>query len=347
MLKNLKILDFSYLVPGPFATMILGDLGAEIINFKKEDENENDFDRYLARNKQQKSINLKEPTAIEYVKSLIQEYDIIIEQFRPGVMDKLGLGYEELKKINPQLIYCSITGYGQTGAYAAKGGHDINYLALAGVPSYSGAKSNKPPNMGIQIADLAGGSMYAVTGILAAVNNRTQTGEGQYLDVSMTDCTASFNVIAYANYFENNVVPSPESMPLNGAIFYDYYETKDGRYFSVGSLEPKFLSALLNTFGLSQRYFSKAYSRDPKLNAEFKQILKEQFLLYSFEDLVELFESTDACVEPVLTISEMEQARYFKERELFITKNVDGKEYRFAGHPIKYSNFKPKYQFIK
>lgn len=347
MLNQLKILDFSYLLPGPFTTMLLGDLGADIINFRKESEAENDFDLYLSRNKKVKYINLKCSASVEYVKSLVNDYDIIVEQFRPGVMDKLGLGYEQMREINPNIIYCSITGYGQKGPYASKAGHDINYSSLAGIPSYSGAKGSKPPSLGIQIADLAGGSMYAVTSILAAVIHRMHTGQGQHIDVNMTACTASYNVMAYVSYFGNGEVPSPESMPLNGAMFYDYYETKDGRYFSVGSLEPKFFMQLLKTFNLPDELLADAYSGNIEKVTNVKNILKEQFLKYTFTELKDMFMNTDACVEPVLSIDELESAEHFKGSELFIKQEVDGALTKFFGHPVKFSEFKPTYAFPK
>ena len=190
-------------------------------------------------------MNLKKPEAVDIIKRLVDEYDIIVEQFRPGVMKRLGLDYKTIFKINPRIIYCSITGYGQTGPYKDRAGHDINYLATAGVSSHSGRKKYGPILSGVQIADVAGGSLHAVTGILAAVIQRIQTGEGQYIDISMTDGSFALNSIHGADFLSGGSEPKFESTILNGGSYYDYYKTKDGRYFSVGSLEPKFFLKLL------------------------------------------------------------------------------------------------------
>lgn len=169
------------------------------------------------------------------------EYDILLEQFRPGVMDRLGLGYETLKRINPRLIYVAITGYGQTGPYRDRAGHDINYLALSGLASYTGRAQTGPVPLSMQVADVAGGSLHGVVGLLAAVIARQQTGQGQYVDVSMTDCAFSLNAMAGAGFLACGVEPGRESQVLNGGSFYDYYRSRDGRWFSVGSLEPNFM----------------------------------------------------------------------------------------------------------
>lgn len=261
ILNGLKILDFSMLLPGPFATMMLADMGADII--KIESPNREDFMKHLHpmngevsatfahlhRSKRSLALDLKQEEAKEVVYELIKEYDILIEQFRPGVMDRLGVGYKKLKKINPKLIFCSITGYGQTGPLKDRAGHDNNYLSIAGVSSYSSRLNQAPVPAGIQIADLAGGSMPAVIGILAAVYHRQQTGEGQYIDISITDAVFSLNAIYGSSYLGGGVVPESESMLLNGGSFYDYYETKDHRFLSIGSLEPKFQARLCELIG--------------------------------------------------------------------------------------------------
>ena len=206
-LANLKILDFSTLLPGPYATMMLADMGAEVLRIEAPDRVDlakvmPPFDgkfsttiSYLGRGKQTLQLNLKQPESVERVKQLVQDYDIVVEQFRPGVMDRLGIGYEVLKAINPKLIYCAITGYGQTGPYKDRAGHDINYLAISGVASHCGRADSGPPPMGIQIADVAGGSHHAVMGILAAVIKRQETGEGAFIDISMTDAAFALNAL--------------------------------------------------------------------------------------------------------------------------------------------------------
>lgn len=190
-LQGLKVLDFSGLLPGPFASLILADLGADVL--RVEAPSRPDMVRlmppyatdgtsaahgYLNRSKRSIAIDLKKPEGLDIVKQLIAEYDIVIEQFRPGVMDRLGAGYEALKAINPKVIYCSITGYGQTGPYKDRAGHDMNYLAIAGVIGYNGRQASGPAPMAVQVADIAGGSCHAVIGLLAAVIHRQGTGRG-------------------------------------------------------------------------------------------------------------------------------------------------------------------------
>ena len=188
LLSSLKILDFSALLPGPFASMILADLGAEVL--RVESPTRPDLVKMLPiqvkgvsaahstinRSKNSICLNLKNPDGVNIVKQLVSKYDIVLEQFRPGVMKLLGLDYEELRRHNPALIFCSLTGYGQTGPYRNRAGHDLNYLALSGISNYSRRKNESPVPLGIQIADIAGGSYHVVMGILAAVIHRQQTG---------------------------------------------------------------------------------------------------------------------------------------------------------------------------
>ena len=228
ILKGLKVLDFSTLLPGPFATMMLADMGAEIIKVespfredlvKHQEPIDGDVSAvfgHLNRSKRSLALDLKQEEAKEVIYKLVHEYDIIIEQFRPGVMDKLGIGYEMLKNINPRIIFCSITGYGQTGPLNNRAGHDINYLSLAGISSYSFRKNQVPVPAGIQVADIAGGSMPAVIGILAAVYHRNQTGKGQYIDLSITDVAFSLNAMYGPSYLVAGIEPESESVLLNG-----------------------------------------------------------------------------------------------------------------------------------
>ena len=206
-LTNLKILDFSTLLPGPYATMMLADLGADII--RVEAPNRIDLVRMmppfdagvsgqhavLNRSKRNLSLDLKNPEAVKIIKALVKDYDIVIEQFRPSVMDRLGVGYEALRKINPNLIFCSLTGYGQTGDYKDRAGHDINYLALSGLLSYTGRKGETPPPLPMQVADIGAGSLHLIIGLLSAVIRRMTTGEGARVDISMLDGSLAWNAV--------------------------------------------------------------------------------------------------------------------------------------------------------
>ena len=358
ILKGLKVLDFSTLLPGPFATMMLADMGAEII--KVESPSREDLVKHLEpidddisaafahlnRSKRSLSLDLKQEEAKEVIYQLIQEYDIVVEQFRPGVMDKLGIGYDKLKEINPKIIFCSITGYGQTGPLKNRAGHDINYLSLSGVSSYSFRRNQVPVPAGVQVADIAGGSMPAVIGILAAVYHRNQTGEGQHIDVSITDVSFSLNAMYGSGYLVAEMEPEPESLLLNGGYFYDYYETKDNRYFSIASIEPKFQIMLCDLMG-DKSLIQLSSSQRMEDQHAFKAKLRETFKQKTFNEwLTALGDDFDGCIEPVLHFSESVNHPQIKEREMVVSipKKQGGVQKQIA-FPIKFSKEQAKYQF--
>jgi crotonobetainyl-CoA:carnitine CoA-transferase CaiB-like acyl-CoA transferase len=347
LLSNLKILDFSTLLPGPFATLLLADLGAEVLHVERPAEGKNEaVDQYLNRNKKSITLDLKQLDSIEAVKKLVTEYDILLEQFRPGVMERLGLGYEELKKINPRLIYCSLTGFGQTGPLKNRPGHDINYLAIAGVSGYSGTISGGPANNSTQIADIAGGSLHSVIGILSAVIYRERTGEGQHLDISMTDCSFTMNALSAPGYFENRVNPKTEQMILNGGTFYGHYRTKDGRYFSVGSLEPKFRQQLCKGIG-REDLFELSMSNRPEHILSFKEAVREAFLSKTYEEWERIFSGLEACIEPVLSFEEACEHPQMVSRDMIVNvPQQGGGVQRQIGCPIKSSVFTPEYKHV-
>ncbi|CDF82900.1 L-carnitine dehydratase/bile acid-inducible protein F [Pseudomonas knackmussii B13] len=357
-LASLKILDFSTLLPGPFASLLLADMGAEVLRVESpsrmdlvrvlppHDDGVSASHAYLNRNKRSIALDLKRPEAVEVVKQLVREYDIVLEQFRPGVMDKLGVGYEALKAINPKLIYVSITGYGQTGPYRDRAGHDINYLALAGVASYTGRRDTGPLPLGVQLADLGGGSLHGVMGLLAAVIHRQHTGEGQQVDVSMTDCAFSLNGMAGAGYLACGVEPDMENQALNGGSFYDYYRTRDGRWFSVGSLEPQFMQQFCAVIG-----HPELAARGLSLKAEDQQALKREiavaFEKRDFADWCERFAAVDACVEPMLPLSEAVEHPQIQARGLVVeVPRGDGRKQRQMACPIRFSAGLPEPKHI-
>jgi alpha-methylacyl-CoA racemase len=347
-LTSLKVLDFSTLLPGPYATMLLADMGADVLRVEAPDRVDlirvmpphdagvSTAHGFLNRGKKSLTLNLKEEGSADKVLELVKDFDIVIEQFRPGVMGRLGIGYEALKAVNPSLIYCSITGYGQTGPYKDRAGHDINYLSLAGVSSHCGRADSGPPPMGIQIADVAGGSHHAVMGILAAVIHRQQTGEGQFVDVSMTDAAFALNAMSGAACLAGGQEQKPESSLLNGGSFYDYYQTSDGRWLSVGSLEPQFSARLCDTLGIADLK-SDALSQKPEHRQRLKAALKERVASKTLAEWQEIFAGQDACVEPVLTISEAAEHPQLKAREMVIgVDRGDGTQQRQIGFPIKF-----------
>lgn len=347
LLKGLKVLDFSALLPGPFATLMLADLGAEVVHVQRPTESEVWIvDDYLNRSKKSLTVDLKESESIEQMKELVKEYDIVLEQFRPGVMDRLGLGYEDLKKVNPSIIYCSLTGYGQTGPYRDRPGHDINYISMAGLAGYSGTKTEGPAQNSIQIADIAGGSLHSVIGILSAVIYRQRTGEGQYLDISMTDCALTLNALTAPSYLVNGENPKPEETMLNGGTFYGFYETKDGKHFSVGSLEPQFRKLLCEAIGREDLY-PLSLSQKPNDVVQFKEILKEAFSSKTFAEWNDIFTEVEACVEPVLSMEETFKHPNTINREMIVdVPTLDGGTQRQIANPIKSSVFTPEYQHV-
>lgn len=350
-LSSLKVLDFSTLLPGPFASLLLADMGAEVLRI--ESPTRVDLTRvlpphvdgvsashaYLNRNKRCISLDLKQPAAVEVVKKLVAEYDIVLEQFRPGVMDKLGVGYEALKAINPKLIYVSITGYGQTGPYKDRAGHDINYLALSGLASHTGRADSGPLPLGMQVADIAGGSLHGVVGLLAAVVQRQVTGVGQAVDVSMTDCAFSLNAMAGAAYLAAGEEPGMEGNALNGGSFYDYYQTRDGQWFSVGSLEPQFMLQLCAALGRPEL---AKWGLRPDKQGELKNEIRIEFEKRDAAQWRELFASMDACVEPMLSFAEAVEHPQIRARELVLEVPREGKSaQRQIASPIKFSEGLP------
>jgi len=357
-LASLKVLDFSTLLPGPFASLLLADMGAEVLRIESptrmdllrvlppHDQGISASHAYLNRNKRSLALDLKQPAALEVVKQLVQDYDIVLEQFRPGVMERLGLGYEALKAINPKLIYVSITGYGQTGPYQDRAGHDINYLALAGLASYTGRRDSGPLPLGIQAADIAGGSLHGVIGLLAAVIARQHSGLGQYLDVSMTDCVFSLNAMAGAGYLACGVEPERENQMLNGGSFYDYYRSRDGRWLSVGSLEPAFMLQLCTALGRPE-LAAQGLSPKPEQQQALKLALQIEFEKHDFAQLCELFASVDACVEPVLSLAEAVEHPQLKARQLVSqVPRGDGSTQSQMACPLKFSGGLPEPRHI-
>jgi crotonobetainyl-CoA:carnitine CoA-transferase CaiB-like acyl-CoA transferase len=357
-LASLKVLDFSTLLPGPFASLLLADMGAEVLRIESptrmdllrvlppHDQGVSASHAYLNRNKRSLALDLKQPEALEVIKQLLQDYDIVLEQFRPGVMERLGLGYEALKAINPKLIYVSITGYGQTGPYKDRAGHDINYLALAGLASYTGHADSGPLPLGMQVADIAGGSLHGVIGLLAAVIARQQTGQGQHLDVSMTDCVFSLNAMAGAGYLACGEEPGREEQMLNGGSFYDYYRSRDGRWFSVGSLEPAFMKQLCAALGLEELE-TLGLSPEPALQKALKNALRIEFETHDFAELCALFATLDACVEPVLSLGEAVRHPQLKARALVTeVPRGDGTTQAQMACPLKFSDGLPEPRHI-
>ncbi|OPL13859.1 MAG: hypothetical protein AVO39_09895 [delta proteobacterium MLS_D] len=357
LLSDLKILDFSTLLPGPFATMVLADLGADVVRVEAPDRPDLNrlippyvderqsiscYHAYLNRNKRSITLDLKKPDAAAVVERLAGEYDILLEQFRPGVMARLGLSYERLSSINPRLIYCSLTGYGQTGPMAGRVGHDINYLALAGIMASTGRKSTGPVLPGVQVADIGSGANNTVIAILAAALYRAKSGRGQHIDVSMTDGLFAYHAVSGLKELYGEEAGSFETEPLNGGSLYDFYETADGRYLACGALEQEFFESFCRVLGLEE--LAGGTVLQPGCLDESKKKIADVIRTRTMNEWMDRFAATEACVEPVLTFSEavkMEQAR---SRGIIVNvPGPDGKELPQIAHPVKYSACAPRY----
>lgn len=347
-LTSLKVLDFSTLLPGPYATLLFADLGADVLRI--ESPHRPDLVRelppmvgsqsaaagYLHRSKRSLALDLKRPEAVAVVHRLVAEYDIVLEQFRPGVMARLGLDYASLRKLNPRLIYCSLTGYGQDGPYRDRSGHDINYLALAGVSEQCRREGERPVPLGIQVADVAGGSLHAVAGILAAVIHRDRTGEGQTVDVSMCDTAFALNALTGSAWLGGNVASRAGQDWLNGGTHYDYYTTRDGRYLAVGSLEPVFLARLCAVLDLEQEMVL-AQSAAPSDRARFKASVSEAIASADLAEWCVRFDGADACVEPVLSFDEACEQPHLVARGMVVeVPDGEGGSQRQIGQPLRF-----------
>ena len=347
-LAGLRVLDFTTLLPGPYATMLLADMGADVVKVEAPgrpdltrmrepfDGGESATHHTLHRNKRSIALDLKDPRGGETIRRMVLGFDVVIEQFRPGVMDRLGIGYDALSAIRPSLVYCSITGYGQTGPFRDRAGHDANYLALAGVMHYSGRQGQGPVPQGMQIADIGGGSLGALTGLLAALYERERTGLGRHVDISMTEGAIGFGIFEGPTFLVGGPDPEPEDGLLNGGSWYDYYRTKDGRYMSVGSLEPQFFTALCRALGHPE--WVAEYGPDYRETARaIKDGIRAAFAERTLDEWIAVFAATDACVEPVLTPSEMAEHPQVAARGMIVdVPKPDGSTQRQIGCPIRF-----------
>jgi alpha-methylacyl-CoA racemase len=343
-LQDLKILDFSTLLPGPCATLILADLGAEVLwveSPKRRDlirELKPHGFQTLFRNKQSLCLDLRNSSSKTVIHRLVREYDVILEGFRPGVMKRLGLDYETLSQLNPALVYCSCTGFGQTSPRSDRGTHDINLQALAGILSFGGTKEHGPPIDGVPWADLMGGTLFILSSILSAIHHRTRTGEGQYLDVSMLDGALFASLFQVAQYLQTGEEPLPQEDLLNGGSHYGIYATRDQRFLSVGSLEPVFLEALAE--GLGEPTLLSLNDRGRQI------LLTRRIAEKTLGEWIEIFKDSDACVEPVLKISESLQQPHLKARGTLVEVPGEEKLQKQVAHPVRYSKTPASYRNI-
>ena len=312
LLKGIRVLDLTRLYPGPFCTMMMAELGAEVIKVESPDEGDYlrvmgpaDAEgglsfRLLNRNKKSITLNLKTAEGVEIFMRLVKDADVLVEGFRPGVVTALNIDYEAIKGVNPEIIYCSITGYGQDGPYRNRAGHDLNYIAISGILGITGLQNGQPIIPGVQIGDVGGGALMALSGILAALYGRANGQGGSYLDVSMLDGLISWLPLSAADHFAGLPVGRGSSLLNGGYACYHVYQTADEGYMALGALEVKFWLSFCRAVG-REDLIERQYEENQE---SLKNELKNIFLQYDRQSWEEIFSSHDCCCEPVLSLAE-------------------------------------------
>lgn len=345
-LSGVRVLDLSRLIPGPFATLVLADLGATVD--KVEDTGGGDYMRHtppqiageagsfhaLNRGKRSIVLDLKKKEGQAALLRILSGYDVLFEQFRPGVLDRLGLSHASLREKFPKLIICALTGYGQTGPLAHRAGHDLNYLARAGLLGFMGPTDAPPTVPGFQLADVSGG-MWAVISILAALRERDRSGEGQLVDVSMADGALSWLAMTAANYLADGDVPRRGHIPLGGMfVCYRPYACADG-HVTFGALEPKFFQNFCRGVGredlIEHQFQSPGSDTHRELEAIFAGRTRDEWAAFASEH--------DCCLEPVLELDEVLDSDLVREREMVVEIDQPGADrpVRQLGVPVKLS----------
>jgi crotonobetainyl-CoA:carnitine CoA-transferase CaiB-like acyl-CoA transferase len=367
-LEGITVLDLTRLAPGPYCTMILADLGADVIKIEepgpptgRRAEQAGSLSTQppalfgvdphgphwaLNRNKKTIGLNLKHDEARQIFYQLAERADVVVEEFRPGVAKRLGIDYDTLSQRNPRLIYCAITGYGQSGPYKDLVGHDINYISLAGCLGMIGEKGGPPVIPHNIIADFAGGGMHGAIGVLAALMARQRTGRGQFVDIAMTDGVYSLLVSHLSTYFATGIVPQRGNSLLDGGThYYNVYETKDGKWLSIGSIEPWFYANLC-----------KALEREDLLVCEFveaehreglKRTLSDMFKTKTRDEWFDILTRHDICVGKVYDLPETAHDPHLRAREMIVeVDHPEAGKVRQVGISIKMSETPGQIRFL-
>ncbi len=357
-LADVRVLDLSRLLPGGFCSLLMADMGADVV--KVEDTGMGDYVRwappyygddshealgtrsalYLGLNRGKRSIrlDLKQEAGRDALLRLVKDFDVVLESFRPGVLDRLGCGYEAMREVNAGIVYCAITGYGQTGPKTAAAGHDMNYLGLIGLLGLTGEPGGRPIQSAGQIADLGGGALMAAFGVMAALRERERSGEGQVVDVSMADGALSWLVMTAAAYLADGRVPQRGAEQLTGRfVCYLPYEAADG-WVTMGALEPKFWASFCTNTGhpelIEKQFESPGSEAWRQIAAIFKTKTREEWRAFN--------EEHDAMLEPVLDLDQALSSDLVRERDMVV--EVDQPEIgpvRLLGAPVKLSRTAP------
>ncbi len=337
-LTGIKVLDLSRLLPGPFCSMILADHGADVLAIEDgTKQGQEIFFNGVNRNKRHMSLNLKTETGRHIFFKLVKDADVILEGFRPGVVKRLGVDYESVKAVNPGIIYCAITGFGQTGPMKDRVGHDVNFLSEAGILDLMGNPDQPPSIPGVQIADIAGGAMNGAIGILLALVARNTTGKGQYIDISMTDGVAGFMILPhFFSQLFGQVQQRSKTMLSHRYACYNTYETADKRYLALGAVEAVFWQRLCTLLGAPE-FIPLQY--DENRRAEIISWLKDVFLGHTAEHWQEVLGDADVCCSIVKTLEEAMTGDLFREREMVVElPSGNGIPVTTFGVPVKLSH---------
>jgi len=358
-LVGIKVLDLTKLAPGPHCTMILGDLGADVLKIEEPGVptgrraeqakatggqpkapgagfSGSPFNS-LNRNKRSIALNLKSAPGKEIYLRLAADADVVVEEYRPGVASRLGIDYQTLAPHNPRLVYCAITGYGQTGPNRDLVGHDLNYIATAGALSLFGRPGALPTIPHNLIADYAGGGMHAAIGILAALLARGQTGRGQYVDIAMLDGTMLLLAQTFATHYATGKIPQRGETPMDGGTaHYNVYLCKDNKYVTIASGEPWFYANLCRALELEQY---APYEFDKSKQLEIRSAFEAKFKTRSRDEWVKLLSKTDTCVGPMLTVDEVADNPQVRAREMIVELEApDGRKVKQVGISLKFSD---------
>jgi alpha-methylacyl-CoA racemase len=315
-LTSLKIVEFAGIGPGPFCGMLLSDLGADVVRIDRKGGRGGAHTDVTSRGRRSVALDLKSPAAIEACLKLIEQADAVFEGFRPGVMERLGLGPDVCLHRNPKLVYGRMTGWGQTGPYAQAAGHDMNYIAITGALHAIGTKDKPVPPLNL-VGDFGGGALYLAFGLLAGVIHARQSGQGQVIDCAMSDGAASLMAMFYG--FAASGMWKDErraNMLDGGAHFYDTYQCADGRWISIGSIEPQFYALLLEKTGIQDPEFSKQHDRAawPDLREKLARVIATR----TRDEWTAIMGGTDVCFAPVLTLDEAPQHPHNAARQTFV-----------------------------
>jgi len=315
-LSGLKVLEFAGIGPGPFCGMLLSDLGADVVRIDRKGSGRSAPWDITARGRRSVALDLKQPAAVETCLKLMETADAVFEGFRPGVMERLGLGPDVALKRNPKLVYGRMTGWGQTGPYAKAAGHDMNYIAITGALHAIGTTDKPVPPLNL-VGDFGGGALYLAFGLLAGVIQARETGQGQVIDCAMSDGAASLMAMFYGFKAAGMWKDERRTNLLDGgAHFYDTYQCADGKWISIGSIEPQFYALLLEKTGIDDPQFKGQMNRDewPQLREKLAAVIATK----TQAEWCELMEATDVCFAPVLTLEEAPKHAHNTARQTFV-----------------------------